>query len=240
MLTSLIVNNPEFNYDFKILTYDHIQDSEKTEFFNIYKNIEFEIINTDTYESKLNQITNKRFNTTSYNALFRFEMFNYEQYDKLIYLDSDIIINANIDYLIHDCIERECYAVKHEERNCFNAGVLIFNKKTTFNEYKTRCLNFINDKKKLLPGNQEVFNKCFNALYIDCKYNLTVAYKECDYLIDTDNVVIYHYPGDGKPWLDKKFSDWYAIKGSEKAKNIFINVWNYYESHYQNLKNKKL
>jgi len=232
MLTSLLINNPKFDYDIKILMHEELSDDNKQEILKLYSKITFEMIDAKIYTSHAARISKSRFKTSSYNAISRFEMFNYENYDKLIYLDSDIIIDASLDFLINNCNENECYAVKHEVGNYFNAGVLVFNKKTSFNEYKRRCINFLETYTGELPGNQIIFNNCFNASYIDSIYNLTVAYKEADKLIENGNIVIYHYPGAGKPWLSTKFSDYYLANGSEKTRNAFIDIWQYYNKQY--------
>ena len=171
-----------------------------------------------------------------YSVFSRFEMFNFEEYDKIIYLDSDIIVNKSIDYLINECNDSECYAGPVQDRPHFNAGVLVINKKTTFGEYKKRCVDILTQSENLY-GNQPVFNKCFERTVtrFPQQYNLTVIHQHVKKLLADDQVVILHFPGGPKPWSNgPKFSSYY-LYADESVRNKFLQIWNHYADLYKKL-----
>lgn len=243
MLNSLLTNNKNFNLDYIVLYDGVILDEDIKNIKKIYNNIKFIKIKNELkeydnlVERRVNQWVGKK-----YSIFSRFEIFNFEEYDKLIYLDVDIIVDKNIDYLINNCNKLECYAVKLSHQEIFNAGVMVINKKNSFIEYKNRCINIIKNQKKF-SGNQSIFNECFkNSIeYIPIIYNLDVMYADTETILKENRHVILHYPGNKKPWdIDTQFSNYY-LNAPEFNRKQFVNIWNNYKKIYtENIKNYEI
>lgn len=235
MLTSLVVNNTDLNVDYVVLYDGTISDEEKNNIKKIYNNIKF--IKLKNEFQRYDQFLTKRREEwigKNYSVFSRFEIFELEEYDKLIYLDIDIIIDKKIDYLINECNESECYAVKQGTKHHFNAGIMVINKKTNFLEYKNRCIKIIKLHTSF-SGNQFVFNECFKntTVLISNIYNLDTLHNECEKILKNNEQVILHYPGEGKPWnKNKPFSEYYS-SARQFNKNVFLDTWDKYYKIYK-------
>lgn len=142
--------------------------------------------------------------------------------DKIIYLDSDVLVTCDISKLWNININDYCLAavkdcedtrlryintrfykkrgIDHIEY--FNAGVIVFNCKKInqeMNLYRT-AIKVLNENKKFNFYDQDVLNKIFRnkVKYLPAKFN---------YMIDSDhdyNILqgdaINHYSGIVKPW----------------------------------------
>lgn len=254
MLYSLLYNNPKFNYDYIVLENNHKSQFDKThkkDILNIYPNVKFINLNLESYKQYTSALhgqgTVRRWLNNEYSfeeVLSRFEIFNFEEYDKIIYLDCDLIINTTLDDFIQNYNDYECYGGMHSAENFFNGGVLIINKlNNTFNDYKNRCLDILNSSDEgSYRGNQMILNKCFENSndYFPTKYNLTVCHHQhipeknksvgCP---SYDNAIL-HYVGAGKPWDEhgSKFSNYALAYSNPKTRDNFINVWNFYSNKY--------
>ena len=238
MLYSFVKNNPNYDGDYIIMHDEKLTTANIDSIKTLYKHLKFYKITNEfsIYNKFIDQRCHRFFDWTQsdYSVFSRFEIFNFEEYDKIIYLDSDIIVNKSIDYLIQECNDSECYAATQDNPYGFNAGVLVINKKTTFTDYKIRCVNMLSSGKSL-TGNQPVFIECFKntVSYLPAQYNLTVLCRSAKELLDTNRVNILHFPGKEKPWSDKiKFSDCY-MKADGKIRDKFLQIWNGYADLYQ-------
>lgn len=235
MLNSLLVNNKDFNLDFIVLYDGNFSENEIRDIKKVYNKVKFVKIKNEllSNDRKLSCHRSKEWKNNNYSVFSRFEIFDLEEYNKLIYLDTDLVVHNNLDFLIKECNESECYAVKHEYRNIFNAGVMVINKKTSFKDYKDRCIKII-DKIESCTGNQSILNECFAKTknYIPSKYNLTVLHSDVDAVLKNNESVILHFPGNKKPWDKEKFSNYYG-QANKKVKEEFVKIW----EHYNNLIN---
>jgi lipopolysaccharide biosynthesis glycosyltransferase len=93
---SFLKNNSWFNGDIIILHSKNISflsDNSKLELSNIYKNIIFREVNEELY-SKIN--TGKALNARFIISYFTLEAFAIEDYDKILFIDADILVLRNI------------------------------------------------------------------------------------------------------------------------------------------------
>ena len=156
-----------------------------------------------------------------------------KDFNKILYLDVDIIVNGNIDklydnemdnYPIAACLhsskssgenfKKHVYPQFKDTKKYFNSGVLLMDiDKFRKNDYVSKlveiCLKY---KDKLQFADQDVFNIFFedNFKELDCAYNFfPIRYKE--YNINNSDcekllqeIIIFHYIGGGcKPWQNK-------------------------------------
>lgn len=115
--------------------------------------------------------------------------------DKVLYLDTDIIVNSDLNSLFSIDISNyefaaclDYYGKDWISKKYINSGVILFNlekcKKT--NLFK-KCLSFMKNRKLIMPD-QSALNKCVESkLIIDSKYNYQSP------KVPTSKVVIHHF-----------------------------------------------
>lgn len=144
----------------------------------------------------------------------------FPEYDKIIYLDCDLIVRCSLCDLFKTNIENNyiggvidiIYKENTERLNLekyVNAGVLLINlKKWRQENIEQQLFDYtINNRKNIVWWDQDVLNVVLQngIIYIDKKWNLQTT----PYCIDTDykkylkqnsNTAIIHYVSNDKPW----------------------------------------
>ncbi|WP_049291593.1 glycosyltransferase family 8 protein [Franconibacter helveticus] len=213
LLTSLIKNNSELNFDIYILC-----DTDISEYFLNFDSArcKFFIKRIDIHNIK--DIDCGRFGI---GTLFRLMLDEFipHHVQRILYLDSDIIVNGSIQELLNiELSEDEFVAAvecsiskKHVvslglvDKRVFNAGVILF-------DYRKCCQNEIFKKSlQYVKGNNTAFNDqdALNVVlngkvkYISDKWNYEFYKAKRDLIsnkISEKNKTIIHYTGKYKPW----------------------------------------
>lgn len=212
MLFSLLSNNNPYNI------YLHIILDFKSRFYRIpvmyvlkkmkckYRFYYFNREELNALNHNLN--INLHISTATYYRLFLPSIL--KDIDKVLFLDSDIIVDGSLDKLFTTNIEGHTLAAVRSDNEdivkklslkdeYFNAGVMYMNlDHLRRNEYESRFLSFINKYPELITfWDQDVLNKVTEGttISIDSKWN---------FLPNNDNVntqpIIIHYAGTHKPW----------------------------------------
>ena len=149
-----------------------------------------------------------------YKAHYRYAIFTLEQYDYVVYLDNDLIINNKICELLDSKYEgihvvkkvpnrvSRIYTIKKGGEKIFNAGVMGISKK--FLNKKTAKDLLELQKQRKSTGNQPVLNEYFESEvhYLDEAYNMCIE----NILSDEDlQSKILHFVGSRKPSTVIKF-----------------------------------
>lgn len=157
----------------------------------------------------------------------KFLMYDLLMYDKIVYLDTDLLIRDNIDNLfLNDCSENKCYMTYDTEYNIsnndlllrnytFNSGVIIFqpNKDICCKFYLNLKINYENDT-NLLKTDQDIFeimnnNKYISVQHLEYKYNCPSMVS--NYLVKNnfleEKLIIIHFTLSPKPWNFIDFTD---------------------------------
>ena len=251
-ISSIVLNkNPNSKYTIYIITYELSGDNKNIliDLVNKYKEINIKIIE---YDTKL-EFNNIKINSyVSKTALIKFYIADIlNKHDKVLYVDSDIIVLNDLTELFNIELENNYAAVvkeynvmeimqHHKKINVeeyFNSGVMLLNTKKIRNEnigdklvyYKKMFFNSFMD--------QDTFNSVFNekVKFIHPKYNWLVNvmdYYEKDVLEKffkydlSENIIIMHMAGE-KPWND-----------NIAYKNFFDYYWYYYQFTYAYEKDK--
>jgi len=148
--------------------------------------------------------------------IFIFDSIEQNQFNKILYLDTDILINKSLDNIFEIEIDNKVHAVmeggnktyhcmyhtneefeKHKTNDCFSSGILLFD--TTLKEY------FENVKKFFINGintgmqigcciDQPIFNVIAHRM--NCFNNETInKYSRCNPL-DITEQIISHFAGN--------------------------------------------
>jgi len=149
-----------------------------------------------------------------YNCAYRFEIFTLCEYDKIVYIDCDFLIQNNISKLFRKNIK---FGAVRAEGDCliqgnkhFNAGLLVIDKEYLNNNIKKELINLcssaaplFNDKTEWI-SDEPVLNFFFKDVsFLEKKYNYLVTTLK----INKDKDVNYHFNGDIKPWGKKSFDE---------------------------------
>jgi len=236
-LQSLIDNaSEENNYCIKVLnTNISVENKRKIEKY-IRRNVSIEFVDLNYYIEKVKDklYTRDYYSKTTYFRLFIPEL--YPQYDKVLYLDSDIVILDDIANLYNtdmgnnlvaaapdDVIQfNEVFQVYAEKvvgvadyRRYFNAGVLLMNLHELRNfRFQEKFLYSLERIKFAVAQDQDYLNRLCKGrvLLLDRVWNRMPM---PDPKIKTENVKLIHYNLAFKPWhfediLYKEFFWMYA------------------------------
>lgn len=137
------------------------------------------------------------------------------EYDKVLYLDCDILINGDVGKLYDLDMDDNILAGNRmlsgeaQLRNYFNAGILLFNVKEYLkNGICEKCVQYIADNLNLeYPDEQALNAVCFGkVVFLPFKYNFQTWYCVSEELLKKTrikkikDITIIHY--SSKPWRD--------------------------------------
>lgn len=148
------------------------------------------------------------------------------EYEKVLYLDCDILVRNDFSTLFGLDISEKCIAgvrdVGMEDEEYINSGVLLFNvKKCQEYGFTEKCLNYVEEHTDLHAPDQDAINAvCRNYIYyLGFGYNLqsatlcvkaprTTSVNDLKTIckmakINKKDAVFIHYLGGGKPWDSK-------------------------------------
>ena len=213
------------------------------------KNTDILIITSNDFYIEINEIMNKfELNIEYYflelNSLFqagcaRLNIFDYKNisnYNKILYLDTDILINSNINNLFNlDIDSNKIYALEEgfiyhdfwggqffdfnkidKNTKAFCSGILYFNNNDTiknlFEDVKAHIHQYIYINKNDIP-------RCLDQPFIvytainQNKYDNKLLIKYVKNILNVeesivdDNIIVYHFPGDPGNKYSYKYND---------------------------------
>jgi lipopolysaccharide biosynthesis glycosyltransferase len=226
-LRSLIDNaDPNSNYDIWILDGGIAEKNRKIlmGFMKDRKNFSLRFFGIGSFIEKYKEnlhIHNKWLTIATYYRLFIPQIFFH--YRQILYLDCDIVINADVAKLYNMDLEGKSLGVvrdfeipihltkhaeyikgKGREKEYFNAGVLLFDIEKNFkNHLTTQCLEYIFSKK----NDQKEFFEDQDALNVVCCNDVKFIDDEWNFSPDSSDLAtgkcakIIHFMGSRqKPW----------------------------------------
>ncbi len=155
-------------------------------------------------------------------TLFKLKVFNLIRFSKIVFLDADMIILKNIDYLFNYPHMSAVAAgqILHQDWNRLNSGLMVIEPSKEEYEGIIKNIDAVYDEciaKGQGFGDQDVINAFFKnwpvqkELHLDEGYNVMLGYagyinkKDHDY-----DIYVYHFTGAEKPW-NKSITDFMKI-----------------------------
>ena len=145
------------------------------------------------------------------NTFDKFSVFDLEQFDKIVFLDSDMLVTHNIDCLFELPHMSAVVAGKElsPDWNCLNSGLMVIVPKKDFSLQLIDTLKNNNYSNEI--GDQDVIETYFDwqskGLAISENYNMfadTVDYYINHLNYKKEEISVIHFIGKDKPWmLDK-------------------------------------
>jgi lipopolysaccharide biosynthesis glycosyltransferase len=202
MINSLIRFNPWFNFPILILDCG-LTEKSKEELSKKYSSIEFYAIEKKNYEKVKFECTLPKLRDTYY----KLEIFSFYDWDRLVFIDSDVIILGDIKVLF-ECNEPFSAVKGYDSNNDimrreFNSGVFTINK-SVINEVVYKQLINLAEIGHKMPDQRTLniyFKKRIN--FLDKIYNVEkrMLYTK-NFKDKLMNARILHFVGE-KPWQKK-------------------------------------
>ena len=156
-------------------------------------------------------------------TLFKLKVFQLTQFDKIICLDSDMVVMNNIDHLFQKA-HMSCVAagkVLHPDWIHLNSGIMVIEPSdTTYHELLRLvdpiCTELIN--RGVGFGDQDIIAAYYDEKWINNlelqlpeSYNCMLGYagllKKAGAIRSVDDIFIYHFTGRQKPWRNSLSED---------------------------------
>lgn len=222
---SFVKNNPWFEGDIIVYLSEDVSDEDKNIFIKFYPQTVFKKVPIEKYDELF---YNAPINPLLIKAFYKFEIFGEADYDKVIFIDSDIVVIGNIqevlswgeftipiDTELHDL----SFVKRQRTEEYVNSGFFVIGKKYLNEQTKMDMITYYltHDMSKV-----SWFNPWAGAYADQCVISSYFADKECDicsniynqkffYFNDEqkNNVKLLHFLGDNKPWLGARIYDKY-------------------------------
>jgi len=199
----------KLNYDLVVYTWKNLSENNKKNLLKINDKIIFKEIPKEDY---INCKFSKLPRVWDYNCAFRFEIFTLSEYNKILYIDCDFLIQNDITQIFKlksnfgAVKAAEDYMAQGDKR--FNAGLLLIDNMYLCKKVKEELIAinlqpapFFNNSQEWI-SDEPVLNTYFKEVkYLKKKFNYLVTSLEIDE-IDGNN---YHFNGTVKPWQTDTF-----------------------------------
>ena len=161
---------------------------------------------------------NKKNGNSNWNNTFgKLGIFGMIKFNKIVYLDSDMLIRKNIDNLfkkehLSSVIAGTKFPGNENWSQTLNSGLMVIVPKK--NEDKRLFSLIGKGDLKDVGGDQGVIHTAYpnwtkkKSLHLDESYNLLAPYESyylCQGLINHNNLKVVHYIGSNKPWTMNNF-----------------------------------
>lgn len=204
-LNSLFRNNPEVEKIYLLIEDDRIP------YIN-HPKVEF--INCNAYDFLIREGLNctKRF---TYMAMTRCFLTKILKEDKILYLDVDTVVDADLQELWNYNMRGNYVAGREESPGYINSGVMLMNLRLIRSSgLDDRMIDLLKRCRFVFPD-QDVINLVFKGsiTFLPAKFNAVGA----DFLVYDKEISIRHFAGVTKPWKekaaekDKAFWNKYAV-----------------------------
>lgn len=219
-LHSLLQVTVSRDWDLVILEWGELRDSYKKIIQRLYPNTRFKQVETAFYDKHDYDTT---WRTWTYNCNYRFDIFTFLEYDRVVFIDSDILFQVSLDELLkYDVDFGACRAEVNGVAQIntpygFDAGVMSVGKK--FLNYETRkslleiavkdAPEQTDIKTKKWVSDEPILNTYFldKITWLPDKFNFLVALSNRKSINCLNN---YQFAGHNKPWYGKELREQFS------------------------------
>lgn len=214
------LNSIKYLYGVLILNYSFRKNNENEKLYvlcndeiynkygNLLKNENMELIVAKdiAIEDKIKERLNKGNLSHWIKTFFKINIFNLTQYDKIIYLDADMLIMKSLSELINkntiSAVDDGDFMLLEDFHEGLNSGLMVL--KPSKKDYQ-QMINIISqvEKKREVFGDQNVIQEIYKDFHDKKTQHLDISYNACFYLLDkykNKEFKIIHFMGSKKPW----------------------------------------
>lgn len=203
-------------------------------------------VDLDLFESRNNFELNELLKRSDLShTLTKLNIWRLIDYDRLVYLDSDILISSNIDNLltIHENLSENDIMAASDSGwpDIFNSGLFVI--KPSLTVFK-KLIKFYKDTDSFDGADQGLLNEYFNLqshrmksnwFRLPFTYNCTLNsnYEYLPAMIRfKDSIKVFHFIGLNKPWSNHNlcYSDKYIKIFNNGRDNLYQLWWNVFEN----------
>ena len=249
----------DMDFDLVILEWGDLREENKQLIKSIYPNTIFKTVDKKSYASHEYDTT---WRTWTYNCNYRFDIFTFTEYDKIIFFDCDFIFKvsmkeiADIDVDFGACPAaiRQVHQIKNEIG--FEGGLLIIGKKYINEKTKKNLLKIANSKpphddtikSDKWASDEPILNTHFldKLTWLPVKYNLGIDKLTKEHFKTPHN---YQFVGHNKPWYGTEpneqfdkfiFDSWTKTNGAYLVPLLQKQLLTLYNEEVQALKEKHI
>lgn len=189
--------------DFVVFVTKDISDEKK----NILRDCGMTVIASDVPEFPDDVISDEQKRDRWNETLFKLVIFKEYGFDKLVYLDSDLLIRGNIDELFNQenwssVADKTFYPECGREG--LNAGVMVIEPSNSLYEDLISVVPVVAKEKKIF-GDQDVINKYLEQKGITNRAVLDRTFNTCFYSLKAgEEPRVVHFIFASKPWMWSK------------------------------------
>lgn len=253
-LNSMLRVSKDFDYDIIILEWGELSNISKEVILKLYNKVYFKKVNCELYQ---NQEYDDTWRKWTYNCNYRFDIFTLDQYDRVVFFDSDIIFEIDVNELLkYDVDFGACGAglgrvTQIGDIEGFDGGIMSIGKKYLNKQTRDELIKIANSpapNDKSIKTNKWVSDEpILNTYFLD---KITWLPEEFNFLVSkADNVNIkrsnnYQFTGYNKPWYSNKLEEQFnefafdCIKKNDKTfmtKIVLRKIVNKYNFEVQDL-----
>jgi lipopolysaccharide biosynthesis glycosyltransferase len=235
-LNSILRRNPTFQYDVIILDWGDLSDESKNVMRSLYSNLHFRPVDKELYIDHVYDETHRKW---TYNCNYRFDIFTFTEYDRVIFFDCDMIFQCSIDELLSwDVDFGACAAqsggVSQINREIgFDGGLMSIGKKYLTNETREALLQIAmspapydeNVDTTNWVSDEPILNTYFldKMVWLPDKFNLVIAKLSNTSPIKQSNL---QFAGHNKPWygdtIEQQFSQHVLESIRESTNSLYM------------------
>lgn len=214
---SILQSSKNLKYDLVILEWGDLCDDNKKLIKSLYSNTIFRMVDKPSYATHEYDDT---WRVWTYNCNYRFDIFTYTEYDRVIFFDSDFIFQIDIaevaemdiDFGAAPASVRQVHQIKQEVG--FEGGLLTIGKKYLNEKTKKALLKIANSpppydkniKTNKWVSDEPILNTYFmdKLTWLDPKYNLATDKLTRSQFKSPHN---FQFVGHNKPWYGTDVAD---------------------------------
>jgi lipopolysaccharide biosynthesis glycosyltransferase len=239
-LNSILESSKKFNYDVVILEWGELSEESKDIIYKLYPKVIFRMVDIESYK---NHEYDETWRIWTYNCNYRFDIFTFTEYDRVVFFDSDMIFEIDIDEILKydvdfgSCEGHKNGIVQIGGRTGFDGGLMTIGKKYLSPNVKKHLIEIANSP---APHDENVkTNKwvsdepILNTYFLDKIYWLPDKFNFVTSKVDNSNINNpnnYQFTGHNKPWygekIEEKFSK-FTIESFNKNTNnkpVLVNL----------------
>jgi lipopolysaccharide biosynthesis glycosyltransferase len=214
---SVLKHTSNFNSDIIILDWGELNDTNKQKLKNLYNKVIFKPLDIPFYEKCEYDTFDRKW---TYNCNYRFDIFCLEEYDKVIFIDSDFLnltsieplFNLKEDFSVVKGITE--YVPQYKGTGCFDAGLMVVGKRYLKSRVRDELIKLslspappLKTGSTLWASDEPILNTYFEKMdknFISQQYNFLTSLltKETD--IYNNN---FQFNGPLKPWMSTRLED---------------------------------
>jgi lipopolysaccharide biosynthesis glycosyltransferase len=257
-LNSLIKSSENFNYDIVVFEWGELSKESINVIQQLYQNVFFKKVQAHLYHNHKYDSTHRIW---TYNCNYRFDIFTLTEYDRVVFFDSDILFQIDVEELLkHDVDFGACVAQSYNieqigPRFGFDGGLMSVGKKFLNETVRLDLINIANSEAPFdnrvstrnWVSDEPILNTYFldKITWLDEKYNFLIAKLDENIINKKYN---FQFAGHNKPWYGTTLREQFSNHVFESilvntGKNVLVSIilkklYSLYNFHVKDLKEK--